>query len=159
MSTHIAGWRSPSWRSSQVQVEPNDSKTNISSLARGEQPDGRNPEILENLRAQANFAPLTGACRICSSIAVRNVSDWHAGRAVAQIDNYAAASRFEACKRGPDRFGTAENIANYVGTMQSRQYAIAIANRPIDKGHVVHAIKRGDVGVTPQRPDLRRQRE
>ena len=63
-------------------------------------------------------------------------------------------SRSIAANVAVDRSRAAENVANNVRAMQPGQHAIAVANRAIDKGHMMHAVKRRDVGITVQRADF-----
>src|SRR5262249_33860103 len=126
-------------------------ETHIGPFAGGKQANGGNAEVLENLRAQPNFAPLTRAGRVRPSVAMGNIGDRHAGSSIAKINDNPPASRLESGKRRTDRFRATEHIAYDVGAMQPRQYAIAIANRAIDEGHVMHAIERRHVGVAVQR--------
>src|SRR5690348_7693084 len=73
-------------------------EADISALARGQQADRGNAEILEDLRAQADLAPLLRARSIRAGVTVRDVGDRNAGSAVAQVDDHTAPSLFEACQ-------------------------------------------------------------
>src|SRR6478736_2008474 len=130
------------------------SETNVSALAGGEQANRGNAEVLENLRAQPDFAPLPRTGRIGSGVAMWNLGHRHAGRPISQINDNSAPSRLKSRQRCTDRSRAAENITDDVRAMQSGQHAIAIANRSIDECHVMHAVERRDVGITVQRADF-----
>src|SRR6478735_10769242 len=68
----------------------------ISAFARRQQADRGNAKILEDLRTQADLAPLLGARRVGASVTVRDIRDRNASGAVAQVHDHAAASLFEA---------------------------------------------------------------
>ena len=96
----------------------------------------------------ADLAPLLRARSVGAGIAlVRDGRDRHAGGAVAQIDDDAAAFRLEARQRGADRLGAAEHVADHVGAMQPRRHVLAVADVAIDEGHVMHVVERRDVGI------------
>src|SRR5262249_51886285 len=83
----------------------------------------------------------------------------HTRRTVAQEDDNATAFLLEALQRGPDRTRAAEDIAEDVGPMQTRQYALAVADAAVDEGHVLDGVEGGDIGVTCERADLALHRE
>src|SRR6202023_3927927 len=57
---------------------------------RGQQPDGIDAQVLEDLRAQPNLAPLPGARLLGRGVAgFRYRHDWYTGGAVAQQHQYA----------------------------------------------------------------------
>ena len=85
---------------------------------------------------------------------MRDFRHRHAGGAVTQIDDDAAAGGLETRQRRVDRLGAAEHIADDVGAVQSRQYALAVADLAIDEGHVMHAVERRHIGIAVERPDL-----
>ena len=78
----------------------------------------------------------------------------HAGGAITQIDDDAAAGRLEARQRRMDQFGAAEHIADHVGAVQTGGHALAVADVAIDEGHVMHAVERRDIGIALKRADL-----
>src|SRR5690348_18431423 len=97
-------------------------KTDISPFGGGQQPDRGNPQILENLRAKTNFAPLARAGGVGSGVTfMRDIRDRNPRRAVPQIDDDAASRLLESRKRCMDRFGAAKDVTDHVGTMQSRR--------------------------------------
>src|SRR5450830_1202920 len=130
-------------------------EADVGALAGCEQADRGNAEVFENLRAEADLAPLPRTGGFGAGVAlVRNFRYRHAGGAVAQIDDDAAAGRLELRERGADRLGAAEHVADHIGAMQPRQHALAVADLAIDEGHVVHAVEWGDIGVAVERADF-----
>src|SRR5450756_3121186 len=88
-------------------------EADISALAGGEQPDRGNTDVLEDLRAQADLAPLPRARGVGAGVALmRDFRHRHAGGAVTQIDDDAAAGGLETRQRRVDRLGAAEHIAD-----------------------------------------------
>src|SRR4029078_3857417 len=87
------------------------SETNVSAFAGGEQANRGNAEVLENLRAQPDFAPLPRTGRIGSGVAMWNLGHRHAGRPISQINDNSAPSRLKSRQRCTDRSRAAENIA------------------------------------------------
>src|SRR5208337_4787111 len=87
----------------------------------GPEPDRGNAEIAQDLRPEADFAPLPGAravgaprlraCEVCGD----------ARRPVAQIDERAAPFRLESLKHFGDR-ARAENVADDVAAVQPRRH-------------------------------------
>src|SRR5512139_2433596 len=78
-------------------------ETNVCALARREQADRGDAQVLQNLRAQADLAPLPRARSLGAAVAfVRDFRHRHAGGAVAQINDDAAAFRLKALQRGAD---------------------------------------------------------
>src|SRR5581483_10350088 len=130
------------------------SKTDIGALARCQQAHRRDPQILQDLRTQADLAPLLRARRLGAGVAMRNVSNRNTGSAVTQVDNHPAPGSLEARERGANRPGAAKYITDDVGAMQPRRDVPAVRDIAIDEGHVMHAVKRGDVGIPLQRADF-----
>src|SRR5579864_959741 len=90
------------------------------ALGRRQQPDRAHPEVLEDLRAQPDLPPLTGARRLGAGRAVlRNGGGGDASRAVAQIDDDAAAFIPEPMQSGMDGLGVPEHVADDVGAVQA----------------------------------------
>src|SRR5690242_10316889 len=78
-------------------LDPETTKAHVSALGGGQQADRGNPEVLQDLGAKPDFAPLPGAGRIRFGIAsMRDFSHRNAGRTVAQIDDDAAPVSLEA---------------------------------------------------------------
>src|SRR5262249_24275908 len=80
--------RSASQRFRRHDFDAKPTQTHIGALARRQQPDRGNAKILEDLRPQADFAPLLRTRRIGPSIAMRNVCDGDTGGAVTQVHDH-----------------------------------------------------------------------
>src|SRR5438128_10034434 len=75
-------------------------EANIGQLGRGEQPDRGNAEVLQNLRAETDLAPLARARHLgAGRTALRDGVSRHARRAVTQEDEDTAALLLEAAQR------------------------------------------------------------
>src|SRR5262249_58608203 len=109
-------------------------------------------EVLEDLRAEPNLAPLPRARNLGAGRGrLRNGMRRHARRAVAQKDDDAAALVLEALQCRVHRMGAAEDIADDVGAMQPRQHVAAVADTTMDEGHVLDRVEWGDIGGALQR--------
>src|ERR1700690_4162296 len=130
-------------------------KPDISALGRGQKPDRGNSEVLEDLRAEPNLAPLPRTSGLGAGAAVlRNFGHRNTGGAITQVNDHAAALALETRERRADGLGAAEHVADHIGTMQPRQHALAVADAAIDEGHVVNLVERRHVGVAVERADL-----
>ena len=134
-------------------------------LARkGQQPDRADAEILQDLRAETDLAPLPAA-RLAGRCLVRfrNSDHRHAGGAVAQHHQHAPALGLEALQRRAHGFGAAEHIEDEIGAMQPRRHCSAVADVAVDEGHVIERIERRQIGVAGRacrsriRPEIRRR--
>src|SRR4029453_12360157 len=93
-------------------------KTDIGELSGGEQADGCDAQIFEDLGAEPDLAPLPRACNLRAGRArLRNGMRGHAGRAVAQEDDHASTFLLKPLKRGVDRGPAAKDIADKIGAM------------------------------------------
>src|SRR5262245_64630946 len=129
-------------------------KADVGSLAGSQQPDRRNPEILEDLRTEPDFPPLLRTCDIGTRVAfVRNFSDPHTCCAIAQEHDYPAPGCLETFERSVDRLCAAKHIADDVGPMLPRQDALAVSDIAVDEGHVMDAVERRHIGITLERAD------
>ena len=90
---------------------------------------------------------------------MRDRRDRHAGGAVAQEHDHAAAFLFEPLQRRADGLRPAEHVADHVGAVQSRQHAFAVADAAVDERHVMHLVERRHIGVAGERADFRRHRK
>src|SRR5262249_55222216 len=120
-----------------------------------EEADRGNAEVLENLGAEANLAPLARTGRIGDAgTIVRNFQHGNASSAVAQIDDDAATSCLKTFKGCADRLGATKNVANDVSPVQPRQDVFAVAYLAVDKCHVMHPVKGRHIGVALKLSDL-----
>src|SRR6185312_1599495 len=97
-------------------------QAHVGSLRGGEQFDRGDAEVLQDLRTEADLAPLPRARGFRACVAVRDFRDRHAGGAVAQIDDDALTGRLEMFERRLDRLRAAEHVSDHVGAMQTRGY-------------------------------------
>ncbi len=112
----------------------------------GAQADRGDAEVAQDLRAEADFAPLHGARGVgVDGLGAAEVGG-HACGAVAQVDQHAAAVLLEPFQRAVDD-AAAENVADDVGAVQARGHRAAVADRAVDEREVQHGIERGAVGV------------
>src|ERR1700723_3523825 len=140
---------SPPFRSTFERLGPHDfnaeaGEPDISRRPRRRyEPDGIDAKVLENLRAEADFAPLPRA-----RLAGRgfggfwNRYHWHARGAVAQQHQDAPTLRLEARECLMDRFGAAEHVGNDIGAVQPGKHTVAITDAAVDEGHVIDLIER-----------------
>src|SRR5262249_58250485 len=118
-------------------------KPHIGESAAGEQADRGDAEILEDLRAESDLAPLPRAGLLRRGGAgLRDGMRGHSGGAVAQEDDHAAAFLLEALQRGWHPIGAAEDVADDVGAVQPRQHALAVADAAVHEGHVMDGVER-----------------
>ncbi len=116
------------------------------------QADRGHAQILQDLRAEAHVEPLPLAGLFGVSVARPHHIGGHARRAVAQIDQHAAALAGEARQRLLDR----RRAAHHVGEMSARCSRAGTSRpspiAPSTKGEMLHAVEGRDIGVAGQRP-------
>src|SRR5262245_36764364 len=139
--------------------DPETAQPDIGALARRQQADRGNAEIFEDLRTQADFAPLLRTCRIRPRVTMGNVGDRNAGGAVTQVHNHTASGYLESRQRRPNRFGATEDVADHIGTMQPGRNFLSARDIAIDESHMMHAVEWRDIGVSLQSADLGRNLE
>src|SRR6202023_474536 len=116
--------------------------------------------ILQYLGAEPDLAPLARAQFLRAPVAlVWDRTDRHAGGAVAQIDDDAAAVLLEPLQRRVDGLGTIEDVADHAAAMESRQYAFAVTDAPVDEGHVMDFVERRHIRIAGERADIGRDRK
>src|SRR5262249_10915931 len=98
-------------------------QTDIGAFRRGQQSDRGDAEILENLSAKPDLAPLLRAGRFG---AARDGMGGDAGCAIAQEYDDAAAFALETLQRKLDGMGISEYVADDVGAVQARQDVFAL---------------------------------
>src|SRR5215213_2288921 len=133
--------------------------TDIGGIRRYQQPDSGNAEILQNLCAKADLAPLLGTCAFRRVFRPWNGGAGHPGAAVLQINDDAAAFFLDLGHRLAENLRAAQHVANHVAAMQSRQHRSAVADVAQDEGHVADLIEGRDIGKGAQLADLRRYGE
>src|SRR5262245_5134504 len=134
--------------------DPETAQPDIGALTRRQQADRGNAEILEDLRAQADFAPLLRTCRIRPRVTMWNVGDRNAGGAITQVYNHAASGFLESRQRRPNRFCTTEDVADHIGTMQPGRDVLPARDIAVDESHMMHAVERRDIGISLKSADL-----
>ena len=118
------------------------------------------PEILENLGAEPDLAPLPRARNLGTGRArLRDGMGRHPRGTVAEEHDDAAAFLLEPLQGGVHRIGAAEDIADDIGAMQPRQHVPAVADAAVDEGHVLDGVERRHIGIACKRPDLALHRE
>src|SRR5262245_2939178 len=136
-------------------LDPEAREPDIGEPGRGQQADRGDAQILENLGAKPDLAPLPRARDLGAGRArLRDGMRGHTRRPVAQKDDDAATFLLEALQRGVDRSSAAKYVADDVGAMQPRQYVLAVTDAAVDEGHVLDRIERCHVGVACECSDL-----
>src|SRR4029077_17516091 len=135
-------------------LDPEPAQAHISMLARRQQPDRADAEVLQNLRAEADLAPRPRARRFGRALAVlRQRLHRHAGGAVAQHHDHAAPGLLEARERGIHALRAAEHVLDDVGAVQPRRHVGAVADAPVHQRHVMHLVERRHIAEAFQRAD------
>ena len=124
-----------------------------------EQPDRAHAEVLQDLRAESDLAPLTRARGFRRALLLRQRLHRHAGGAVAQHHDDAAADLLEARERRVDAFPAAEHVGDDVGAMQPRRHVRAVADAPVHQRHVINLVERRHEGIALERADRGLDRE
>src|ERR1700754_1377245 len=119
---------------------------------RGEVPDRGDAEVAQDLRADADLAPLLVAVSL-GRFLLSNGCHRDARSAVAQIYQHAAAGFAKMLKRYMHALIAEENILDDIGLVEPGQHVLAVADALVDERDVVDRIERRAVGVTLQRPD------
>lgn len=123
------------------------------ALARGDQVDGRNAEILEDLRAEADFAPLAFAPpRLFMVLAFagqrpRPLLVGDADRAFAQIDDDAALAFAHRLHDLVERHARSEDVGDHIFRMQPHRHFLSVANIAVNDRKMVHHVPGQHVGV------------
>ena len=118
----------------------------------------RDAEIAQDLRAEADLAPLRRPLAFRAGRRGAGEFGRHARRAVAQIDQHAAPSSLNRCST-LSIDAAAEDVADDVGAMQPRRHAAAVADRAVDEGEMQHRIERRAIGVDGHLADRRLDRK
>src|SRR5262249_22607867 len=135
-------------------------ESDVSEFRGSEQADGGDPQILENLGAEADLAPLPRACDFGAGRArLRNGMRGHARRAVAQENDHAATLLLETLQGGLDRMCAANDVPHEVGAMQARKHVLAVTDSAVHECHMLDGVERGHIGVAGERADLALHRE
>ena len=112
-------------------------------------------KIFQDLRAEADLAPLPGAGLAGGGFGGFGYRDHRDARgAVAQQHQHAPALGLEPRQRLMDRLRAAEHVGDDVGAVQPGEHIPAVADIAIDEGHVVDRVERRDEGVAGQRADF-----
>src|SRR5262249_56077368 len=110
-------------------VDPEAGQRKGGELAPGEQADRGDAEVLEDLRPEADLAPLARTRLFRAGDAgLRDRMRRHADGAVAQEDDDAATILLEPLQRGVHRIGAAEHVAADVSGVPPRPHRLA---RPV----------------------------
>src|SRR5262249_30279449 len=114
-------------------LNPEPGETDIGELGGSQQADRGDAQVLENLRAQPDLAPLPRARDLRAGRArLGDGMRGHTCRPVAQKDDDAATFLLEALQRGVDRISAAKHIADDVGAMQPRQHVLAVTDAAVN---------------------------
>ena len=126
----------------------------------GQEADRVDAKVFQDLRAEADLAPLPRARLAGRRVArFRDGDDGHARGAVAQQHEHASAFGLETRQRLVNCFRAAEHVGDDVGAMQPRQHILAVADAAENEGHVIDRVERREKGVAGQRADLRLHRK
>src|SRR5262245_10185719 len=124
-------------------LNPEAREPDIGEPGRGQQADRGDAQILENLGAKPDLAPLPRARDLGAGRARMRDGMWGLNRRlVVQTVDDVATFLLEEQQRGVDRISAARYVADDVGAMQPRQYVLAVTDAAIDDGHVLDRIER-----------------
>src|ERR1700716_2850482 len=115
-------------------------------------PDRGDAEIAQDLRADADLAPLLVAVRL-GRFLLCDRRHRNARSAVAQIYQHAAAGLAKMLKRHMHALIAEENILDDIGLVEPGQHVLAVADALVDERDVINRIEWRAVGITLQRPD------
>src|SRR6516162_6619733 len=135
-------------------------KAYIGAFRRGQQSDRTDAEVLENLSAEPDLAPLLRAGDLgAARTGLRDGVGGNAGSAVAQEDNNPAPLALEMLQRKLDRMRVSKHVTDDVGAMQPRQDVFAVADAAIHESHMLDRIEGRHIGIALQRAELALNRE
>src|SRR5262249_6371335 len=135
-------------------------ESHVSKLRGSEQADGGDPQILENLGAKADLAPLPRARDLGAGRArLRNGMRGHTRRSVAQENDHAATLLLAPLQGGLYCMCSAKDITMDVVAMQARKHFLAVTNSAVHERHMLDGIERSHISVAGERADLALHRE
>src|SRR6202790_543065 len=119
---------------------------------RGQIADRGDTEIAQDLRADADLAPLPVAIGF-GGFLFRQRRYRNAGRTVAQVNQYAATGILETFEHHLHALMASEDIPDDVRLVKPGQHVPAVADAVIDEGDMGDGIERRAIGIALQRPD------
>src|SRR3954452_11136760 len=122
-------------------LDPETGQALIVMDRRGEVPDRRHTEITQDLRTDANLAPLTVAIRF-RGMRLLNRLDRNARSTIAQVDEHTTAGLFEVLQHRLDTLRACDQVLHDIRLVQPRQDVLAVADAVIDEGGMGDRIER-----------------